>query len=684
MDKRFSVFLSIVAMLLRVFAIGVAMLMLSRLVFMFIYGDGDELSLLWKDVLTAFRIGVIFDIKVLSFGLLPLYLLALSQLVKQAVIQQEKIRKIVSGYSLFLLSLYAIISVIDFNFFRFFNTRISVLMFGVIEDNTTAVLKSVWTEYPVVWISIALVIFCYILHKLIVGQLKKMDGELTVKNNAMKVGLVLLFTGLYFLGLRGSISMAPLDVRHTTISSSSFVNALTLNGVFALKTAYTDKQRSEINTDIQAMLSRYGFDSVSPALESYLGKKMSGKDSLARNLITETGKNEFLDKNPPNVVFIIMESMNGYYLDLHSRESNLLGQLEQELPDCYVFRNFLSSGELTIFSLEGLLAGTPLAPISQSVYQNRILTSSVALPYKERGYQTAFVSGGEMGWRNLDKFVANQGFDSIEGKTVLEKYYPGAATCEWGVHDEYTFRRIYEILSSEKSSRPRFVVGFTISNHSPYQTPESYKSYPLSLSKQMKSGLKVPAEIARKNFLAYQYANDCLGRFIRQIRNSPLGENTIIAVTGDHANHLLYDFTDRDNLKNFSIPFILYVPEKYKPEGKRDTKVFASHKDVFPTLFNLSLSQAKYVKTGEDLFSPQAKDNFAIYNYSIAMNSAGCVDFRKSPLFFRWENKESERLVAADQSKDKNIDMLYLKSRAYVASMSYYIMDELNSRKIGE
>lgn len=681
MGNGFKNFLSSLRILLLIFISGLAILLISRIIFLIVYGDHDSLKGYGGDLINAFIMGFRFDVKVLTFGLLPLALLAMTQLInKKEVIINGFFYKVSLIYGMILLVLFTLISVIDFNYFKFFNSRINVLIFGIAEDDTFKIIKAICTDYPVLRMIIFLVAFSILLYFMLRRILRKEVRINYLRSPWLKVLFVLIFLGLYFLGLRGSVRMVPLDVRYSTISENTFINTLTMNGIFCLKTAYNDKKESKINTNIPDMLKRLGFKTPVEAICNYLGVNKIDTINLSENLLSTTPADSFLAANPPNVVFILMESMNGYYLDLNSPETNVLGKLEEQLPDCYVFRNFLSAGNLTIFSLEGVLAGTPLSPLSQSVYQNHSLSSSVARPFKEQGYSTSFITGGDMGWRSLDKFIYNQYFENVEGRSTLDKLYPDASTCEWGVHDEYTFDRIFNILRNGEG-KPQFVVGFTISNHTPYKTPESYKYYPLKITDDIKARIKTTPEIAYKNLMAYQYANSCLGQFIENIKNSPLGENTIIVATGDHPNHQLFDFADKDLLKKYSVPLILYLPEKYRPDHAVRTDNFGSHKDIFPTIFNLALSDATYLNTGCNLLSEDTKYNFGIYSFRIAFDSIGCVDFQSMPLFYRWENDGVRKLSPSFVQHDTRLDSLYLKGRAYDAAMNFYIMSELNSLK---
>lgn len=159
-----------------------------------------------------------------------------------------------------------------------------------------------------------------------------------------------------------------------------------------------------------------------------------------------------------------------------------------------------------------------------------------------------------------------------------------------------------------------------------------------------------------------------------------MGKNTIVVASGDHNILQIFDFSDKDLLMKHSVPLIMYIPDTYKPKNEVNTKVFASHKDIFPTILNISLSEAKYLKTGNNLFSAENKNNFGLFSYKIAMDSIGCVDFTTStPLFYRW-NGTYNQLEPSKENPDKHLLELMLRSRSYIASMNLFIMNDLANK----
>lgn len=161
------------------------------------------------------------------------------------------------------------------------------------------------------------------------------EPHLFAKSKSLKVLFICLVVGLYFIAMRGNLGVVPLDGRHATISENAFVNTLPVNGLFSTKIAWTDRMRSRIDISMPKMLRELKFRSIEGAASSFYGFSI---DSVAPEMFyTLTNENDFLEKNPPHVVFILMESMSNFYIDLHSDSCNMLGSLADVLDSCYLF-----------------------------------------------------------------------------------------------------------------------------------------------------------------------------------------------------------------------------------------------------------------------------------------------------------------------------------------------------------
>lgn len=661
-------------LLLLVFAIFRGIILIS-------FNNSSEIYSNTAYLIKAFLTGIRFDTMVIFYGLTPVMILNIIGIFTFSIGEKyfSVLKKVFHIYYTVFILLYITISIIDLYFYNFFMTHISILIFGFIEDDTSAVVKAIWTDYPVILLFIGLIIAGWCIYKL-VGLIQKTNIEKINFSLTGNIILLLITSALFAIGMRGTFGKYALRINEAAISPYVFINNLVPNSVYSLKNAIKDKEQSDIDTNIAKTMKKWGFSTPDEAVSIYTGQTVPNNiDSLKTALMGITPYNEFLAQNPPNIVFIQMESMSEHFISFHDKTKfNLLGALDEVLPECIHFTHFLPSTDATINTLEGIMLNSPITPISQSKYMNETLETSVAKPFKEKGYYTSFVTGNKISWRNLDQFIPRQYFDDVEGSAHIEQKVPHTLSNEWGCYDEFLFNRIYGILQANKG-KPQFVYGMTTTNHTPYSLPNTYKPYPVEIPETLKAKLSSGEEHAKTHFTTYQYANNCLGDFISKIKNSEWGENTIIVASGDHSARRIFNYPDEEMLQKYAVPLILYIPEKYKAGLEMpDTNQFASHKDIFPTLYNLSLSEAKYIKSGINLFNKEAlSTNFAISCYKLLMDNDGCVFYESKPVFYVWKDVQKTVLKPAGPSETQLLQKALNYAKSYTASMTFLIQEEL-------
>lgn len=641
---NFSLFTKTVLAGFRYFAYFFGIFFLSRLIFLAVYGNENLFKDYKIDIFNAFIMGARFDVSAICYGFLPIALCWLIALfIRPAFCEKfEKIYLLFSKYYLlFVLIVFISLHIIDFFFYQFFQSHINVLFFGIFNDDTSAVLHSVWTDYPIVKVILLYVAgiigFLYI-HR----GVRHYFQQRTPLSKSFGISLLLIFP-LFVVGMRGSIGEFTLRRDHTNIGTNAFVNSLCYNPVYALNFAKTELNENYIVPNISNELQTKGFSSFEEVQNQY---KQQAVDTFDMELFSQTPTNNFLKQNPPNVIFVLMESMSNHYFELHSPELNLLGDLATLLPDLYYFKNGLSSFNGTIASLENLLVNSPKGIISQSPYFNVSYTASVAKPFKEQGYETSFVTGANPSWRNVDNFIKHQGFSSVEGSAHIKKQNPKAEEFAWGVHDGYLFDYITHKLQ-HSSGKPQFIFSLTVSNHTPYEIPSHYKPYPIEIE-TVKKDIRVTEQMAYENFYSHQYAASQLAKFIRDIKDSPLGKNTIIVATGDHNIRQVFEYDDTNAFLKRSVPILFYIPETYAPTFF-NPNIFVSHKDIFPTLFHLSLSAQKYVYSGDNMFQKSPNHRFAIHNYNFIADSVGVFSTDNNHLIYStWQDSLKRKLTPND------------------------------------
>jgi phosphoglycerol transferase MdoB-like AlkP superfamily enzyme len=224
--------------------------------------------------------------------------------------------------------------------------------------------------------------------------------------------------------------------------------------------------------------------------------------------------------------------------------------------------------------------------------------------FREQGYQTHFIYGGNPGWRSIDKFIPRQGFEKLHGESQIKNKFPAVMESnllhDWGVYDRYVFE--YASMILREAQQPQFLFILTTSNHPPYTVPSDYQAPPLEFSETLNQKLIGNLQLNQDRLRAYQYANDQLGLFLNQMSKNSLDQRTIVAATGDHSFYIrAYD--NLELMEKWSVPLYLQIPEAYRPHPLKPLSM-GSHIDLFPTLYQLALSEASYLSVGQDLLDP--------------------------------------------------------------------------------
>lgn len=622
--------------LIRLFSLNLIFLFfmsIYRAVFFCYYGKGIDFSGLSLDIAKAFYMGVRYDLAVLSYFNMPVTISFIIVLFS-AKSFEKWLSALKYYYTVFIGALFVFLCV-DFGFYSYFQNHINILVFGFFEDDTAALISTFYENYNLFLIMLGFA-FLFAAVFLLSKRVLKIDNRsLKMPEQLLpKIVLSSLMLVLNFIAARGSLGIFPLGVDNAEVSSDVFINKTSINAVYTFQAALEAKGK-EKNFDY---IDKTGYkDDIRKAFADFLDADINSVPQLhpERMLDAKTPQNKKIEEVRPNVIFIVMESFGADLIKYNSESFNVLGELKKHFDSDLVFYNFLPGHEGTIGSLEAAITNVGRRPMSRYLSQSRYAYEkykfSGPAPYKRNGYETIFIYGGNTGWRNVGSFMPNLGFDKVIGEGAMDKRYPRN---QWGVYDEYLFDFIYQTLDS--GGKRKFIYVMTTSNHPPYSLPDDYKTLPLSVSAELEKKI-TGKELAAKRFATYQYSNEMLGRFITKIKNSQYGQNTIIAVTGDHNFWNVFTYSRENVFDSLSVPFYLYIPQKLKPENA-DTSVFGSHMDIMPTLYHCSLSESAYTAMGKNLLDPSSASN-------IAYTDAGLAADKNFVIVYNFKNKEVSHYI---------------------------------------
>ena len=508
--------------------------------------------------------------------------------------------RIASGVAFF----YVMLSLVNLHYFGFYKTPIDSLVFGLVEDDTVAVLQTIWQDFPVIWtllLAALLTVGSVALHRFLLARIQP-DTVLQSRHVAVKLVLaIVVLVALLFAG-KGTLRQMALQRQHLTVTTSQFLNDMVPNGPIALKYAWDSRGESQNLKNPLTGLKAMGFDSAQAAAR-VLGLPHGSDAEINAALTTHDALP--LGTKKKNLVFFLMESWSAEPMLYQSPKFDVLGRLAPTLTKACHFSNFDSAHAGTHPSLEAILFSTPITPLTLGDVGRKPIPWAIPKVVKDAGYQTLFVTSARSGWRDLNRVLAVQGFDEVVDANTLKQQYPDADLGIWGVWDSYVFKYLSKRLAAQPVDKPIFVFVLTSTNHPPYDLPADYQRVPRDMA--LWKG-ETTSDTLLLNLDSYHYAADQLGGFVQEVQNGPLNANTIVAATGDHnvRSFGMYAQAQRRYLQR-QVPFVIWGDGFGGAQCGPQQALPASHRDMFDTLLPLVGVNGPYVNAGRNLMrAPQA------------------------------------------------------------------------------
>jgi phosphoglycerol transferase MdoB-like AlkP superfamily enzyme len=459
-----------------------------------------------------------------------------------------------------------------------------------------------------------------------------LDRERQEGNPLTRLPLFVIFAGLIFLGIRGSVGVAAMNPSFVYFSQKSFANHAALNAswnlVYDVKYYFRQKGNNYVYLADDEMQRR---------VDRLFGK--GGHNDTERILTTER----------PNIVLFVLESWTADVIGALGAEKGIAPFFDELSKDGLLCTDFYANGYRSSFGIPAVLAGYPSTPegsvLSQPLKMEHLPTLGGSL--KKAGYATQFHYGGDDRFDDMSAFFVHSGFDKIVDR---ESFNKKDMDSKWGAHDEVLFHRVIDDLKSER--QPFFSAMFTLSSHEPFEVPMApvYKG-------------KDEATLFKN---AVHYSDRSLQRFFERARKEPWYKNTLFVFVADHGHYLpllrYYDFVP----ERYRIPLLFYgdvLKKEYRGARKANT---ASQSDIAATLLaQLGLPHDEF-QWSNNIFNKNRKD-YAYFNFHTGFalrtpeqttsfdNVAKRVILRSAPQRTEAQNAES--------LKDTQAYMQYLYKR---------------------
>jgi phosphoglycerol transferase MdoB-like AlkP superfamily enzyme len=318
-----------------------------------------------------------------------------------------------------------------------------------------------------------------------------------------------------------------------------------------------------------------------------------GKDDITRRIKPATPTRKW------NVIQITIESLSAEYVGCYGspeyQPKNLTPNLDRLSRESLWFSRCYAGGTRTVRGMEALSLSIPPIP-GQSVLRRAGCENLTTLGsvLQAKGYETAFLYGGDGFFDNMNYFFEANGYDIVDLPRQLGRGKQPTFANAWGACDEDAFAwSLEEADRAHAAGKPFHHFVMTTSNHRPYTWPAG----------KIAAGL-----VGREGGVAYtDYA---IGAFLKAAQTKPWFKDTVFVIVADHCASVA---GKRElEVRKYEIPLFIWSPGNVAPR-KFDTMM--SQIDVAPTV--LGLLGVDYLSrfVGTDALAASYRPRAFISNY---------------------------------------------------------------------
>lgn len=402
------------------------------------------------------------------------------------------LKKILYGYYILAAALISIIFVVDMALYTFWGFKLDASVFLYI-DSPKEALASVSVGFillRVLAILLLIALNCWVLLKITPSVL-----TVTRKRIAGTAGMLLL-GGVLFIIIRGGVTESTSNIGQVYFSNEPFLNHSAVNPDFSLLSSMGKSQdfASEFNFFDEEKRAAL-FDGLYPTTDG---------DSIIQVLNTKR----------PNILIILMEGFGGAFVEPLGGLPDVtphFNRLSKEgifFTNCYA--NSFRTDRGTVCTFSGYL-GLPTASVMKIPAKSRTLPA-IAEGLSKAGYKTDFLYGGDINFTNMKSYLLSTGYQRLTANTDFS--LAEQTSNAWGVNDDITFEYLYNQLRSRKEEGPWHTAFLTLSSHEPFEVPYHRLED------------KIPN--------AFAYTDECLGKFIDRLKQTPAWKDLLVICLPDH------------------------------------------------------------------------------------------------------------------------------------------------------
>lgn len=573
---------------LRFFLFWLLFFFIDRLIFILIYHQKIA-KVPFSETAATFYHAIPLDLSMTAYlAVIPLFSYIYWLLTGRKVVEL----KWISVYSKILVVLFSIISVVNFNIYREWGSKINAKALGFAFSSPGEAMASSASSPMGLSISL-LILLCasgWILQRYVILR------KLTFGSSPiwLRLPACLVLIAANFLLIRGGLSGSPITQSMAYFSEEQVLNHAAVNTEWNLLSSVLASKMTKKNPYI------------------YLNSQQAIQDT--KNLYTPEKDTtiSILSTQRPNVVVVIIESFTADLTKTLGNEDGITPHFDTLMNKGVLFSQIYSAGSRTDKGIVATLAGFPTLAAGSIVKWPEKMQKIPALSqsFFKSGYRTSFFYGGESEFDNYKAFILSHDYQKLVDKN---NFKGNEMKSRWGKFDELVFARQIAELSKEK--QPFFSTLLTLTNHEPYDLPGTPK-------------FGNTDNVAKFKSTAY-YTDSCINAYLINAKKQAWYKNTLFIFVADHGHLLPKNAHDISTPGRYHIPLLFYG-DVIKDEFKgREFDQVGSQTDIAATLLAQLNIPAKQFTWSKNLLNPYTKP-FAFFSWD---NGMGFIDNRQCVTF---------------------------------------------------
>ncbi len=529
----------------------------------------------------------------------------------------KKLKYVVTTLSIILIVIFNIMFITDAELYRNwgFRTDSSVLLY--LKNPAMAVASS--SRWLLAFLFIAYIVFCYLFFVIYKFWIQKKLLQLNKMHWATSP-VLLLFTALSIIVIRGGFGIAPINAGSVYFSNNTFANHAAINLPWNFANSFIENKKST---------NMVYFDN-------------NKAQSIFNNLVstTDTLQNKVLKVKKPNVLIIVLESFTAKAIEPLGGLNYVTPNLNQLCSQGILFTKCYSSGDRSDKGLAAVLSGYPAQPKTSIVSSSK---KSQYLPHLSKqlmqiGHKPYFYYGGDINFANLRQYFITGNYNIVTQNNFDNKLI----NSKWGVHDQHLFNRLFTDINS--FSDTFFVTAFTLSSHEPFTVP-------------MQTVINGDSE-EQKFLNSMYYTDSCLGSFIDSAKQTHWWKNTLIVLIGDHGSRHPGN-TPSHKPQKFHIPMLWLGGALAVTDTIVDS--YVSQIDLPKMIANQLGADGSVFKFSKDIFCGHEPFSWYAFNNGFGIiDTTGYVIFdNNSMTVIDWQPVNNNILVERGQSFMQIMDYNY-------------------------